>query len=69
MNSPEKGRFRSTALKVERGSPLVERNGFDEDGGFQNSPLGIESRGKDDCSMGSGGRGRIKEKDKDSRIN
>ena len=57
------------ALKEGWGSPLAEWNGFDEDGCFQNSPLGVESRGKDGCSMGSEGRGRIKEKDKDSRIN
>ena len=57
------------ALKTRRGSPLAERNGFDEDGGFQNSPLGVESRGKDGCSMGSEGRGRIKENEKDTRMN
>ena len=36
------------------GSPLAEWNGFDEDGGFQNSPLGVESRGKDSYSMIAG---------------
>ena len=55
------------ALKVGQGSPLVERNGFDEDGGFQNSPLGLESHEKDGCSMGSRGSGRNKEKEKDTR--
>jgi len=57
------------ALKEGWGSPLAEWNGFDEDGGFQNSPLGVESRGKDGCSMGSEGRGRIKENEKDTRMN
>ena len=69
MNAPEKGRFRSTALKVERGSPLVERNGFDEDSSFQNSTVGVESHEKDGCCMGSRGRGRIKENEKDTRMN
>ena len=50
------------ALKAGRGSPLAERNGFDEDDGFQNSPLGLESRERDGCSMGSRGKGRRKEK-------
>ena len=52
------------ALKAGRGSPLAERNGFDEDDGFQNSPMGSESREKDGCSMGSRGKGRKKEKKK-----
>ena len=55
------------ALKAMRGSPLAERNGFDEDDDFQNSPLGLESCGKDSCSMGSGGGGRRKENEKDTR--
>ena len=67
MIVPEKGRFRTMALKARRGSPLAERNGFDEDGSFQNSPLGVESHGKDSCSMGSGGKGRRKEKEKRRR--
>jgi hypothetical protein len=53
------------ALKAGRGSPLAEMNGFDEDGDSQNSPLGVESCGKDGCSIDSGGRGRIKENQKD----
>jgi len=57
------------ALKAGWGSPLAERNGFDEDGDFHNSPLGVESCGKDGCSMGSGGKGRIKENEKDTRTN
>ena len=52
------------ALKAEQGSPLAERNGFDEDDGFQNSPLGLESLERDGCSMGSRGKGRRKEKEK-----
>ena len=40
----------------------------EEDGdGSENSPIGVESCGKDSCSMGSGGRGRRKEKEKDTR--
>ena len=35
------------------GSPLAVRNGFDEDDGFQNSPLGLESCERDGCSMDS----------------
>ena len=56
------------ALKAGRGSPLAERNGFDEDDGFQNSPMGSESREKDGCSMGSRGKGRRKENEKDMRM-
>jgi len=41
------------AMKAGRGSPFAERNGFDEDYGFQNSPGGLESRERDGCSMGS----------------
>ena len=50
------------ALKAGRGSPLAERNGFNEDDGFHNSPMGSESREKDGCSMGSRGKGRKKER-------
>ena len=36
----------------------------EEDGdGSENSPIGVESCGKDSCSKGSGGRGRRKKKD------
>jgi len=52
------------ALKAGWGSPLAVRNGFDEDDGFPNSPLGLESRERDGCSMGSRGKGRRKEKEK-----
>ena len=52
------------ALKAGWGSPLAIRNGFDKDDGFQNSPLGLESRERDGCSMGSRGKGRRKEKEK-----
>ena len=41
------------ALKAGWGSPLAIRNGFDEDDGFQNSPLGLESCERDGCSMDS----------------
>ena len=56
------------ALKAGWGSPLAIRNGFDKDDGFQNSPLGLESREKDGCCMGSRGKGRIEEKEKDTRM-
>ena len=52
------------ALKARRGSPFAERNGFDEDDGFQDSRLGLEGHGRDGCSMGSRGKGRRKEKEK-----
>ena len=40
----------------------------EEDGnGSENSPIGVESCGKDSCSRGSGGKGRRKEKEKDTR--
>ena len=40
----------------------------EEDGDrSENSPLGVESCGKDGCSMGSGGGGRRKENEKDTR--
>ena len=52
------------ALKAGWSSPLAVRNGFDEDDGFQNLPLGLESRERDGCSMDSMGKGRRKEKEK-----
>ena len=40
----------------------------EEDGnGTENSHIGVESCGKDSCSKGSGGRGRRKENEKDTR--
>ena len=40
----------------------------EEDGdGSENSPIGVESYGKDSCSKDSGGRGRRKENEKDTR--
>ena len=57
------------ALKIGRGSPLAKRNGFNEDGGFKILPLRVESHEKDGCSMGSGGKDRIEEKEKDTRAN
>ena len=53
------------ALKAGWGSPLTVRNGFNEDDGFQDSPLGLESRERDGYSMGSRGKGRRKEKEKE----
>ena len=40
----------------------------EEDGdGSKNLPIGVENCGKDSCSKGSGGRGRRKENEKDTR--
>ena len=39
----------------------------EDDNGSENSPLRVESCGKDGCSMGSGGGGRRKENEKDTR--
>ena len=40
----------------------------EEDGdGSDNSPIGVESCGKDSYSMGSGGKGRRKENQRDTR--
>ena len=61
--SPEKGRFRTMAIKPGSSSLLDEEDGDDS----ENSPLGVESCGKDSCSMGSGGKGRRKENEKDTR--
>ena len=46
------------------GFTACRKNGFDEDDGFQNLPLGLESRERDGCSMGSRGNCRRKEKEK-----
>ena len=42
---------------------------LDEEGGdgSENLPIGVESYGKDSCSKDSGGRGRRKENEKDTR--
>ena len=58
--SPEKGRFRTMAIKPGSSSLSDEEDGDDS----ENSPLGVESCGKDSCSMGSGGKGRRKENEK-----
>ena len=41
---------------------------LDDEGGnaSENSPIGVESCGKDSYSKGSGGKGRRKEKEKDT---
>ena len=49
------------AIKPGSSSWLDEGDGD----GLENSPLGVESCGKDSCSMGSGGRDRRKEKEKE----
>ena len=40
----------------------------EDDNGLENSPFRVESCGKDGYSMGSGGKGRIKENEKDTRM-
>ena len=52
------------AIKLGSSSWLDEEEGD----GSENSPIGVESCGKDNCSKGSGGRGRRKEKEKDMRM-
>ena len=52
------------AIKPGSSSWLDEGDGD----GLENSPLGVESCGKDSCSMGSGGGGRRKENEKDTRM-
>ena len=49
--APEKSRFRTMAKKPGSSSWLDEEDGD----GSKNSPLRVESCGKDGCSMGSGG--------------
>ena len=51
------------AIKPGSSSWLDEEHGD----GSENSPIGVESCGKDRCSMGSEGKGRRKEKEKDTR--
>ena len=51
------------AIKLGSSSWSDEEN----DNGSEYSPLGVESCGKDGCSMDSGGGGRRKEKEKDTR--
>ena len=58
--APEKGRFRTMAIKPRSSSWLDEEDGNCS----ENSPIGVESCGKDNCYKGSGGRGRFKKKEK-----
>ena len=58
MITPEKGDFRTMAIKPGSSSWLDEEDGD----GSKNLPIGVENCGKDSCSKGSGGRGRRKEK-------
>jgi hypothetical protein len=51
------------AIKLGSSSWLDEEDGD----GLENSPIGVESCGKNSCSMGSGGGGRRKENEKDTR--
>ena len=56
--APEKGQFRTMAIKPGRSSQLdVEVDGFSK----MNSPLGVEMLLQESFSMGSGGKGRRKE--------
>ena len=51
------------AMKLGSSSWLDEENGD----GSENSPIWVESCGKDSFSLGSRGKGRRKEKEKDTR--
>ena len=59
----EKGRCRTMAIKPRSSSYLDE----EDHNGLENSPLRVESCGKDGCSIGSVGKGRRKENKKDTR--
>ena len=48
---PEKSHFRTMAIKPGSSSWLDKEDGD----GSENSPIGVESCGKDSCYMGSGG--------------
>ena len=50
------------AIKLGSSSRLDE----EDSDGSDNSPIGVESCGKDSYSKGSGGKGRRKEKEKDT---
>ena len=61
---------RTRLMRSERNSkPDGCSRGSVEGVGSKNSPLGVESCEKDSCSMGSGGWGGMKEKEKDMRTN
>ena len=63
MNFSREGCSRTMAIKLGSNSWLDEEDGD----GSKNSPIGVESCGKDSCSMGSWGKGRRKKKEKDTR--
>ena len=52
------------AMKPGSSSWLNEKDGD----GSENSPIGVESCGRDSCSMGSGGKSRRKKNEKDTRM-
>ena len=61
--APEKGHFRTMAIKPGSSSWLDE----EDSNGSENSPIGVESCEMDSCSKGSGGKDRRKENEKDTR--
>ena len=63
MNFSREGSLLNQGFKAGSSSWSDEKDGD----GSENSPIGVESCGKDNCSMGSGGKGRRKEKEKDTR--
>jgi hypothetical protein len=69
LSNPEKEDFQTRVIRPGRDSKLDVRIIRVEIGGSKNSPLSIESCVKDSCSIGSGGRGRIKENEKYTRTN
>ena len=63
MNFSREGSLPNHGYKARSSSWLDEEDGD----GSKNSPIGVESCGKDSCSKGSGGKGRRKEKEIDTR--
>ena len=61
LSNPEKKDFRNRVIRTGRNSKPDVRIIRVEGGGSENCPLRVGSCEKDSCSMGSGGKGRIKE--------
>ena len=62
LSNLEKEDFRTRVRRSRRDSKLDVRIIRVEGGGSRNSLMGVESCGRDSCSMDSGGKGRWKEK-------
>ena len=61
LSNLEKGCFQTRVMRSGRNSKPDVRIIRVEGGGSENCPLRVGSCEKDSCSMGSGGKGRIKE--------